>query len=280
MHSDAWTDALHKAGLHDLASRRIDAMRPGISLMPTFSRKHFSKLGGSPDLPGYITWPSWQDRRLTLVLQLDFAEVQSAVAASDLPSRGRLWFFYDIDRLPTISRQSQFEGWRLLFDDAPVAANAIEPTTASSTLRDEELPEQPIEFGSIRTYPSVFHIATDEEESVLYDRSSFDESGLCEPDDQSRHARPLHQLLGHATPIHPWNEGYDCEFFYQRLVNDNTVDEATLEANSQDWMLLLQIDSIPPDWTWGDNGLLYVYIRRQDLAARDFSKVCVEMECY
>lgn len=280
MHSDAWTHALHKAGLHDLASRRIQAMRSGISLLQVSSRKHFSKLGGNPDLPGHMTWPSWQDRRLTLVLQLDFAEVQSAVGASALPSRGRLWFFYDIDRLPTISQQSLFEGWRLLFDDAPVVADSATPATDNCWQSDEVLPEQPIEFGSVRTCPSVFHIATDEEEGVLYDSDCFDLNGICELEDKARRARPLHQLLGHATPIHPWNEGSDCEFFYQRLVTDNTVNEATLEANSPDWMLLLQIDGIPPDWTWGDNGLLYVYIRRQDLATRDFSKVCVEMQCY
>lgn len=45
-----------------------------------------------------------------------------------------------------------------------------------------------------------------------------------------------------------------------------------LAKGADDWMLLMQIDSMDNGWVWGDGGMLYVWIRRADLAARDFDK--------
>ncbi len=55
----------------------------------------------------------------------------------------------------------------------------------------------------------------------------------------------------------------------------------TLEPGAADWRLLLQLDSDDnPKWMWGDAGRLYFWIREQDLAERNFSRVwCIE-QCY
>jgi len=44
-----------------------------------------------------------------------------------------------------------------------------------------------------------------------------------------------------------------------------------IEAASQDWRMLLQIDS-DDVWSWGDAGMLYVFVRREDAKRKDFSK--------
>ena len=51
-----------------------------------------------------------------------------------------------------------------------------------------------------------------------------------------------------------------------------------IERRNEDWLVLLSIDSYGPaqgDFTiaWGDGGVANLWIRREDLARRDFSNV-------
>jgi uncharacterized protein YwqG len=54
-----------------------------------------------------------------------------------------------------------------------------------------------------------------------------------------------------------------------------------LEPGSADWTLLLQIDSDDnAKMMWGDAGMLYVWIRHQDLASRNFDKAWIILQCF
>ena len=54
---------------------------------------------------------------------------------------------------------------------------------------------------------------------------------------------------------------------------------AEFEKNAAQWQLLLQIDS---DWDsdmdWDGEGRVYLWIKRDDLAARDFSKTWLVLQ--
>lgn len=82
---------------------------------------------------------------------------------------------------------------------------------------------------------------------------------------------PLHQLLGHAFPI-------------QRPgLNDPERLVATLPRlpSEPGWRLLLQLDSDERlSWYWGDSGMLYLWIREEDLAAGRFDDVRAEVQTY
>ena len=55
-----------------------------------------------------------------------------------------------------------------------------------------------------------------------------------------------------------------------------------LLAAQNDWLLLLQIDTDVngPGWTWGDNGRLYFYIRKQDLLLHNFEAAWLFLQCW
>jgi uncharacterized protein YwqG len=55
-----------------------------------------------------------------------------------------------------------------------------------------------------------------------------------------------------------------------------------LEPGAADWELLLQIDSDPDrlGWLWGDNGRVYFWLRRQDLATLDCENAWAILQCY
>ncbi len=49
----------------------------------------------------------------------------------------------------------------------------------------------------------------------------------------------------------------------------------------EDWLLLFQLDSDDElGWAWGDSGVANFFIRPEDLAARDFSSVVYNWDCY
>jgi uncharacterized protein YwqG len=61
---------------------------------------------------------------------------------------------------------------------------------------------------------------------------------------------------------------------------DSDPEVAFLKDGVQDWQLLLQLDCDQYlDWEWGDSGMLYFWIRTQDLENRDFSNVWCEIQC-
>ena len=69
----------------------------------------------------------------------------------------------------------------------------------------------------------------------------------------------------------------ECQFVTNGIyMGDDPGDNprlARLRRGAADWQLLLQVDSDPTTgMTWGDNGQLYFWIRRQDLAARKFDQ--------
>ncbi len=62
------------------------------------------------------------------------------------------------------------------------------------------------------------------------------------------------------------------------------AEQADLERAKQDWLLLFQYSNVfdddSGDFIFGDfPGNLYFWIRRQDLAARDFSKAWASVQC-
>ena len=77
-----------------------------------------------------------------------------------------------------------------------------------------------------------------------------------------------HQMFGYASPVQNEME-LECQF--QRSGEKPRWDlppERFIDA-SRDWVLLLQVDSddgkAGPGWMWGDAGMVYFWIHRDDL---------------
>jgi uncharacterized protein YwqG len=56
---------------------------------------------------------------------------------------------------------------------------------------------------------------------------------------------------------------------------------AALEPNAKHWLSLFQIDTDDegPRWMWGDSGMLYLWLTRHSLRAREFNKVHGILQC-
>lgn len=87
---------------------------------------------------------------------------------------------------------------------------------------------------------------------------------------------PKHRLLGHPDVVQG-DMQLACEDLAAGLdavLPDGTPEAQTRRRNAAAWLLLLQVDSDGPSGMgWGDVGMLYYWIRSEDLAARRFDRV-------
>jgi uncharacterized protein YwqG len=114
---DTW---LQQEGLARVAHDLVQVAQPSIRLLSTAKGEHAvplgaSKLGGLPDLPQDISWPTWKDVPLAFIAQINLAEVHALDTTSLLPAFGLLSFFYDADHVPVGYDPAWREGWRVLY---------------------------------------------------------------------------------------------------------------------------------------------------------------------
>lgn len=202
-----------------------------------------SKLGGLPELPeGWEIPHSPEGNPMALLLQLDCAALPPGYG---LPDCGMLYFFFDAD--------STQWNWGLETEDCAYW----------SVLYTELPPRQP-EIGSpapaFREVPVSFRLS----------RSWYteeDETGIETDENPGGH-----RLLGYPFELQSG----------QAMAA--ACSELTGAPSDTEWELLLQLDTDDdangPGWMWGDMGMLFFWIRRDDLAARRFDRVRMILECY
>lgn len=230
-----------------------------------------SKLGGLPDLPPGLAWPKWKTSHLTFVGQMNLAELP---ASELLPDVGILSFFYDPDQSAWGFDPKHKEGFRLWhFPEVSQLIRTAEPEPST-------FPCAQLSFEPFLSLPDP---------SLKSARDLLLEIGDYEQyrDFFETHAGPApqHQILGWPHIIQNEME-LECQLVTNGLYcgdlsgyKDSRRKE--LEPGADDWTLLFQIDSDDnAQMMWGDGGMLYVWIRRQDLAARNFEKAWTILQCF
>lgn len=232
-----------------------------------FGRSH---LGGAADLPLDWAWPMRGDTPLSLVAQINFADCQGFDMNSVLPECGMLYFFYDCVDGGWGSEPQDRDGFRVWFYDgdrafllrryAPEGWNF--PAAALQCGRRWEIPDR--ECWLMRDYWW----------------EDFENVAWWERWDKFT-GEKRHKLLGHSDNIQGAME-LQCQLASHgipyRAATASQLEES-FTAGAADWLLLLQIDSDDRcAMHWHGNGRLYVWIRRQDLAARDFSRCWVVLQ--
>jgi len=208
-----------------------------------------------------FSWPTYNGLPIPFVSQINLSEVTPYDMQHLLPSEGMLFFFFDIDAFfETWPRQQNL--WCVLYDSSvpPILRQVTIPETIA--MRNKYRPTA-VTYSTEITLPDYSR----------YDATSIHKLGLSSPltreeeqayyEVQSQLAGtagityhlPLHRLLGYPDDIQ--------EDMHRDLAGDLSA-----------WQLLFQMDSDSvPNTEWGDTGRIYYWIREQDLAKRDFSKV-------
>lgn len=251
-----------------------------------------TKIGGQPDLPKGMEWPTetivttktegfWIFKKevthetkmpLSFIAQVNFAETREYDRDGLLPQSGILYVFYAAEQDAWGFSPLDTENFRIIFQEdmrVPLAKRDF-PEELVDYARYEAVS---VQFESEYSLPSdhpSYRDFTDSETDLLYDF-------LEKPEDN--------RMLGYANEIQGSME-WDCELVRHGLdVRKSAIYQSpealALQANAKDWILLLQIDSIDAaGMQWGDAGRLYFWIKRDDLTRRDFSKCWFALQCY
>ena len=304
--------ALLDSGLGPVAGALSETGRPAIVLVHANPEdRSRSKLGGLPDLPQGQSWPvrdafprtthadgspkffaisgvpyaRYYDmpQPLDFIAQIDLGELANAMTeAAGLPQRGMLYFFYDLVAESWGDDPDEAPAFRVLFHDCDTALAPV--ASPGRTPPIEPLPELRLRPHQAFTIPSVWALQDripDLPEAVRIAYGDLRDRVLR----PEYPAGPAHQVLGIAHEIQSTMEG---EIALTAAGIDlrvpgarQSVEAERVRAQKSEWQLLLQIDSDDDEgMMWGDAGMLYWWIRRSDLMARDFSKVWLRLQCY
>jgi len=259
----------------------------GMSLQPASVAQPLgaSKLGGRPDLPRNFVWPTNKGRPLDFLLQINLAEAQQHDSQGILPASGLLTFLYDLDDQPWGYDPADLDGFRVIHTPDPSALQSHDVPHNEFVLA-----EYSIHFHSMQTLPHFGSRAadsleaatqlTDEETDSYFELPSQFEGCYSPPGDAGNH-----HLLGHSANV----QG-DMQLEAQLVTNGLYCGDPsgyedprrkTLESGADDWVLLLQLDTDEnANVMWGDCGMLYYWIRKDDLANRRFDNVWMTLQCY
>ncbi|MGD7054221.1 YwqG family protein [Sutcliffiella horikoshii] len=219
-----------------------------------------SKIGGSPDLPAGWEFPRYEDNYLTFILQVNLSEAKPYDKDNLLPVSGMLYLFYE-----ALEQPWGFDGdegcFKVFYYDGDLRG-----------LERKKSPSSRTEFVAFRAFqlsfetmvtlpesPENLDFADDDEEANYFD---FRQE-LVQPKEEDGKVVPAHYMLGEPLNI-----------------QDDVLEE--LFENGEDPVLLFQIDSDEElaDVMWGDSGMLYFCMEREDLREKRFDRVRFTLQCF
>ncbi|MBQ8540299.1 MAG: DUF1963 domain-containing protein [Clostridia bacterium] len=256
----------------------------------TTLRPDESKIGGKPFLPADFVWPQFTSkddnvkRPLSFFCQINLSDVAFYDKDNLLPKDGMLYFFYECESFC----------WGFDPDDKGAARVFYYENTNGFSLIDfpndldesYQMPEIAVKFTAKSSYPMYeeFNSLSDLNcEWEKYD-NMLEKLGInldTDPYD--------HKLLGYADIIQGEMLS-ECERVTRGLYSgtvesyQNTPEDEACDIieKAKDWTLLLQLGTISTDdfeWMFGDCGMLYFYIKKQDLVAKNFDNVWFSLQC-
>ena len=236
-----------------------------------------TKFGGKPDVPEGFEWAYYNGKPLAFLAQFDLSEISKFDTEDLLPKTGVLSFFYDLEAMPQ-SIDDEDNGFVRVywFEDKSALRTAEHPDDLKAEYR---FPALGVTARSEKTYQSYPDFLL-QRAKLVEDWESFERAQNSIGIDESGN---ISKLLGWADPIRG-NMTVQCELVSRGyfLGDEEGKKEVTpldrQEAeqwSAKDWLPLLQLDTV----TDGDfsldlgGGRIYFYIRRDDLAERNFDNV-------
>ncbi len=241
-----------------------------------------SKIGGLPHLPESMGWPYNGAYPLSFIAQINLADISGLIDPSPLPNKGWLYFFYDTEEYPWGFDPKDKAGWKVLYFDGPLdkLRRAIDDED-----EEDKGPFIPcsVKFNGTFSIPSQITLDQWGVELSEDDSDAYIEllEAFSEEDDNDGIG---HQILGFPLEIQG-EMSFECEAVTKGVYMGNPegyekAEKQGVGQGSQKWRLLLQMDSDDnAEMMWGDLGMLYFWIKEEDLIARNFDNVWTILQC-
>jgi len=238
--------------------------------------------------PDALSWEMQQRRRdaqnriaalerpwpLDFVAQIDFRQMwTSGPLDPDMPTRGLLSIFYDVQEQPWGFDPRERMAYAILYHEGSALVRRDPP---------EQIAEQSLRPRSCLPHPCVTPLPPD-----LF---ACAELGLqAETEPALRHwwydddTAPRHRVGGWPTSVQG-DMQVQCALVGAGVAAGSATsyvapELAAIRSRAAEWLLLAQFGSDEGDLMWGDLGWIYLWIRRSDLLARRFEGAHLILQC-
>jgi uncharacterized protein YwqG len=258
----------------------LNSLRQPALALRSNQAEPFNRIGGLPNLPSSLLWPRWKDKPLSFLCQLDLSRIPLDCEYPEIPSSGRLYFFYDQEQGTWGFDPKDKGSWQILYTtDTVVEGRAVE--APGGLAKECVYKSKSVGFFPFLTYPDW---QDNRVASLNLGDISFEE--YIELRSLVFEKQPSHHLFGHPSPV----QGNDMDLECQLASNGIYLGDAKgykdvrareLESGRADWTLLLQLDSDDDTgMMWGDCGMLYFWIRKQDIKVGRFENCWMVLQCF
>lgn len=274
---------LEASGHADLAAEFKAQVQPCVHLVTgtqVAGKRIAIKVGGFPDLPDASMWPTHDGKHLAFLMQINLEEVHALLPESGLPEKGMLFFFCDAGE-PPWGYDPKHKGRSRVVYIEEVSKPAAPLEFPKDLPKEGRFKEHPLTGKAAESLPNPIDLPAyaklnDADQETLFDwyESVKDSTG------------PLHQVAGYPCQIQGEmqlecqlaSNGVDCG---DEDGGENDPRAKALASGANDWRLLLQIDSDDAaGMMWGDAGMLYFWIKEDDLNNRRFENAWMILQCY
>jgi uncharacterized protein YwqG len=301
-------ELIDQHGLSDRADEIMAEVRPSIHLTLRYDVDEAdipigaSKMGGSPDVPEGFEFLMWNGQYLSFIAQIRLSDAKPYDLEGLLPERGMLYFFFEFFQYTEHIQSIDGKPWGpykvFYIPDESVPLIRMQQPVSEYPYNDKY--EKKSAVNVTETYeacPIVF-----EQEWIinlpdnLIPRLPPSPSPEQERErdkafdwwwavDEELHVTPQHRLVGEAFHIHgrdvvqnaskAWNLGKEDDWTLLLQVDYDSRDrDKPGYVDSDTW------DSMKPGFEWGDLGLIYFCINKDDLRARRFDRIGFYYDCY
>ena len=236
---------------------------------PSKSTVGSSKLGGQPDLPDNLNWPTVDNKPMVFFGQVNLSEIKDLDKENILPKNGILYFFTyfpnpDSEDEADYSFLTAKKQYKVLYSDGD--NSQIKPRNfPDSLITTHRFPEMPIRFQLVYRIPvtnetwKYENAKLNEKDAELFDR-------FTEPSDN------CDMILGTPNPIQ-YGVDYDWAFSYLGMTDyKNPQVKSKVDAIRPEFINLFSFQMIDRFDKIGIPNC-YFGIRKQDLADKKFDNV-------
>lgn len=283
MNNDIIAEIIRDIGLSKRARSIEKLIKPSIRVSMNLSddaqlKPGTSKLGGMPDLPPGFNWPTFEDRPLSFLAQLNILDFSKYNTKGMLPSEGILYFFYNNEKQIWGFNPMDRGNWLVAYSDIPY--QQLSRTAPPPELYQNDIFKTgELFFYSEATLPGWEALSI---QSLELDSEELDKYQMLTEQVNNLNDLKIHRVLGHPQEIQGEMQ-LECQLVSHGLYLDayNDPRRKDLEAGAHKWQLLFQLDSEEDlGMFWGDIGRLYFWIPQDALKARNFNQAWLILQCY
>ena len=277
-------ESLRENGFDKIADRIIDKKTRHIVLDSNDNsdaqQLGASRIGGAPDLPNDIKWPKAEGKSLSFIAQINLHDITTVWVNSPLPKTGVLYFFYDAEQSVWGFDPKDKEKWAVIHTNETTEQlqEVVFPVDLPNEARFESKAVTPVIKDNYPDYEQLdiksLGLSQNDDDVIFEIFNAYYEEGELE-----------HKLLGYPRQI----QG-DMQLEVQLASHGLCCGDASgyndpraekLKDGADQWQLLLQIDSDDDSkMMWGDSGMLYYWIKEQDLKEDKFENSWLILQCY